>query len=71
MPDKKLTDSEVIKALEYCSKQGLTSECEGCKMGNGECRDSLVKCAFDLINRLQSENERLKEFEYMYKECCK
>ena len=61
MPYKKLTDAEIKKALEYCSMQGFTSECEKCNMPNGTCRDALVKYALDLINRQQAENERLKK----------
>lgn len=57
MPDKKLTDSKIVKALEYCSQQGTTSECERCKVKG--CRSELIKLALDLINRLQAENERL------------
>ena len=25
-----MTDNEIIKALEYCTQQGITSECERC-----------------------------------------
>lgn len=56
--DNKLTDNEIVKALEYCSRQGITSECERCKVKG--CRSELIKLALDLINRLQAENEELK-----------
>ena len=69
MPDKKRTertekhtsalDNEIKKALEYCSMQGFTSECEKCKMPKGTCRTELIGYALDLINRLQAETERL------------
>jgi hypothetical protein len=49
MKDKKLPDSEIVKALEYCSQQGITSECERCKVKG--CRSELIKLALDLINR--------------------
>ena len=58
MPDK-LTDKEIVKALEHCSKQGITSECKRCKVQKG-CRPYLIIEALDLINRLQAENERLQ-----------
>ena len=51
MTDKKLTDNEIIKALE-----------EEIEYGCGhyiEIEMSTIKDTFDLINRLQAENERL------------
>ena len=56
MPDK-LTDNEIKKALECCSQQGITSECERCKVKG--CRSELIKLALDLINRLQADRDRL------------
>ena len=55
--DKKLTDSEIVKALEVCDN----SFCEDCKYHDKlfNCRDNLIRDALDLINRLQAENERL------------
>ena len=47
MPDKKLTDNEIVKALEYRLKV------------DGGTR--IDKDALDLIHRLQAENERLKK----------
>ena len=55
-----MTDAETIKALEYCSKQGITSECEKCTVGNG-CRSELIISALDLINRQKAEIERLQK----------
>ena len=46
MPDKKPTDSEIVKALECCTD------------GSGT---GLIKATLDLINRLQAENEELKD----------
>jgi hypothetical protein len=54
-----MTDN-VIKDIEYCLEQGITSECERCvdKIG---CRDTLLRNALDLINRQKAEIERLKD----------
>lgn len=73
MPDKKLTDSEIVKALECCvsddNNHNDLDECKGCPYI--ECRDctnDLRKETLNLINRLQAENERLKN---EYEECSK
>ena len=62
MPDKKLTDSEVVKALEICST--YRASCKDCpafvKVDRSKCKQVLIG-AKALINRLQAENERLKE----------
>ncbi len=63
MPDKKLTDSEIIKALECCHEN---SDCGDCMFAlhrthDGTCVDMLHTNALDLINRLQAENERLSK----------
>ena len=67
MTDKKLTDLEIVKALECCVKSSHFGECfenkcplvseNGCKVG----KETLYPYALDLINRLQEENERLKD----------
>lgn len=54
-----MKDNEVIKALEYCTQQGITSECERCKVKKG-CRSELIVNALDLISRQQAEIERLE-----------
>ena len=55
MPDKKLTDSEIIKALEYCLKNGY-DKCEKCQYyGTVTCTTELLSDALDLINRLQAQ----------------
>ena len=65
MPDKKLTDQEIIKALEYCATN-LISDCKKCplRLEDGTtqpfCTNKLIRATLDLINRLQEENERLK-----------
>ena len=56
-----MTDNEIIKALEYCDNQGITSECEKCSIKNG-CRSVLIKNALDLINRQKEEIEELSKF---------
>ena len=63
MPDKKLTDNEIIKALECCSNYGLFKCIQCPKRGTGKtCMYDLSKEAVGLINRLQAENERQKNF---------
>lgn len=52
MPDK-LTDNEIVKALKLLLELVLV---EGCLQ-----RAKTISNALDLINRLQEENERLKE----------
>ena len=54
--DNKLTDSEIVNALEDFINH------------NGHCVDcpSIMKYAFDLINRLQAENEKLKKVKYIF-----
>lgn len=60
MPDKKLTDSEIVKTLECCkSDTALCNECPYDKIG--ECIEKMCADSIDLINRLQAENERLKK----------
>ena len=61
MPDKKLTDNEIIKAIERCMIPIGRGGCQGCPMYNEEKRlKKLFKMIIDLINRLQEENERLQ-----------
>ena len=59
----KLTDKEIVKALECC----INNLCPNCPLGhhitgtyNEHCGDDLMKYALDLINHLQAENKRLK-----------
>ena len=59
MPDKKLTDNEIVKALECCSKDeinGLNIFTYG-----GVPMRSLLRYALDLINRLQADAENYKQ----------
>lgn len=55
MPDK-LTDKEIVKALEDWIKNYDGSYVNFKTLGN----------VFDLINRLQAENERLKKTKYIF-----
>lgn len=55
-----MTDNEIIKALVYCQQQGITSECERCKVKSG-CRATLIENAFELISRQKAEIARLTE----------
>ena len=60
MPDK-LTDNEIIKALECCGNTSL-GHCENCPLNDDMgfvCIIDKSQAALDLINRLQAENERL------------
>ena len=66
MKEKKLTDEEVIKGLEWCcykaSKQGCVG-CAYCETVNDDIRCSMKKMlcdTLDLIRRLQEENEQLR-----------
>lgn len=62
MTDKKFTDEEIIKALEYCNAD--RNECDKC-IFQRECESNpfysaVAEHALDLINRQKSEIERLK-----------
>ena len=73
MTDKKLTDNEIIKALNYCcgNIKNNDDECqedmcyqvcmpESRDEGIRWCRQWLIKDALDLIHRQQAENDTLK-----------
>ena len=64
MHDKKLTDNEIIKALECCSKNSILQEfcdvCPNLAMGS-QCMDNMVRDALDLINRQKAEIETLRQ----------
>ena len=68
MTDKP-TDAEIVKALECCAKARDYTECEKlqcplyreCKIEHKAVEDTVIPYALDLINRLQAENERLRE----------
>ena len=62
MTDKKFTDEEIIKALEYCNA-GRT-DCDKCvvkrKCESYPFHSAVAEYALDLINRQKSEIERLE-----------
>lgn len=70
MEEKKLTDEEIIKGLEFCSKN---RGCNGCPYFEKQidcCSGKSEKDALDLIHRLQSEKaELLQVAELANKNC--
>ena len=66
MPDKKLTDKEIIKALECCisDKPCSKTKCPFYKNGCENGIYSLEKSALDLINRLQARVEKCEKVEH-------
>ena len=62
MEEKKLTDEEVVKALDICTTADDDTDCsDGCPMyDENYCTAKLMRYACDLIHRLQAENETLK-----------
>lgn len=60
MTDKKLTDKEIVKALECCSNR---YDCYSCEYYNQYCKGDMnvtLKDALDLINRLQAKVDDLE-----------
>ena len=58
MPDNKLTDNEIVRALECCASAEY--QCQKCTL-YGKCYDGMVcEEALDLINRQKVEIESLK-----------
>ena len=61
MTDNKLTDNEIIKALEYCINY-KDGHCENCPYRENEkgvyCVRYLAQNSLDLINRQKAEIER-------------
>lgn len=73
MEEKKLTDEEIVKALEHCATENT---CRGCVKYNRETTIDYFKCmrdtrknVVDLIHRLQSENERLNDMKFTQEHC--
>ena len=57
MNNKKLTNTEIIKALECCAN----GKCGECPLFKEDCGDDIIcKIALDLITRQQAELENLK-----------
>lgn len=59
-----MNDNDIIKALEYCLVSG---DCAACMYNESHCI-ALTQDALDLINRLEAENEKLKEAYLVYEE---
>lgn len=59
MIERKFTDEDIIKALEFCASNKYT--CDGCPCVEDkfECVTNDPKFALDLINRQRTEIERL------------
>ena len=53
-----MVDKEIIKALECCQKD----DCDNCPNTFGNCYANLAGYALDLINRQQTEIDRLKKY---------
>ena len=71
MPDKKLTDNEIIKALECCKErvqyEGNENTCCSCSLITDDgCTCTLAKHSLDLINRQKEEIERLTSGKCVY-----
>ena len=63
MPDKKLTDKDIVKALE-CHRHIGKETCDSCPLqGVSMCSFVLINEVYNRFNLLQAENERLKPFE--------
>lgn len=62
--DNKLTDNEIIKALECCisDDKGIHEACRNCPLQgkNVDCPEYIRASALDLINRQKAEIERYK-----------
>lgn len=73
MTDKKFTDEEIIKALEYCNAD--ISKCDKCMLQK-ECESNpfysaVAEYALELINRQKAEIERLKKETSVARDACK
>ena len=62
MDNKKLSDNEIIKAMEYCEDSADTDKhCLKCPYCNESyCLDKMMADALSLINRQKAEIERLE-----------
>lgn len=78
MPDKKLTDSEIIKGLNHCVNDD-SCNCAACPFFELEdagyppevsCEYKAMELALDLINRQKAEIERLKDLSECYFTSC-
>lgn len=55
----KLTDSEIVKALECISGKAKDWDCDKCPFDCAICTSFVAEKSLDLINRLQAENKDL------------
>ena len=60
---KKLTDEEIIKALECCCIEHDCSKCTYSKNNSAGCINDIMKDILDLINRLQARVEKSENIE--------
>lgn len=70
MPDKKLTDNEIVKALDKLYNTSITATATDFEVldAKGLRRFGFfIKAVIDLINRLQEENEGLKSLNKNHK----
>jgi hypothetical protein len=63
-----MTDNEIIKALDCCSKMHVCRECVFWEMHSAQCVSELLSNTLDLINSQKVEIERLKEAYAVYEE---
>lgn len=63
MTDKKYTDKDIISSLEVIATTSNCNECKirNCKWGTCNCSQITANAALELINRQESEIERLKK----------
>ena len=62
MTDKKITDEEIKSSLEVIATTRNCNECKirNCKWGTCNCSQITANAALDLINRQETEIEKLK-----------
>lgn len=71
MPDKKLTDNEIVKALECCMESNSCSKCPFANIADIRiCTSKMSKNTLDLINRQKAEiNRKEKVFIETLRRC--
>lgn len=60
--NEKMTDNEIIKALDHCKRPTGKHDCENCPYitSRGMCTTNMLNDTIDLINRQKEKNESLK-----------
>ena len=61
MEEKKLTDEEIVQALECCAQEDGCCDCPVWTVGIPSCVETIATNTLDFIHRLQDENALLKE----------